>query len=167
MDRDNLFASFRNHERFMGQALKEAQLAADKGEVPVGAVIVRNGQIIGRGHNQTESLKDPTAHAEILAIGAAGGQGESWRLDETTLYVTLEPCTMCSGAILLARVGHIVFGATDPRAGCGGDHRPDPGRQSLPPAGGGDRRDHGRGMRGHFDGFFSKTAIRRVKASGC
>ena len=117
VDRDNLFASFRNHERFMGQALKEAQLAADKGEVPVGAVIVRNGQIIGRGHNQTESLKDPTAHAEILAIGAAGGQGESWRLDETTLYVTLEPCTMCSGAILLARVGHIVFGATDPRAG--------------------------------------------------
>lgn len=117
MEQDKLFASFRNHERFMGEALKEARLAADKGEVPVGAVVVREGQIIGRGHNQTESLKDPTAHAEILAIGAAGSRGESWRLDQAILYVTLEPCTMCSGAVLLARVGHIVFGASDPRAG--------------------------------------------------
>ena len=101
----------------MGEALAEARLAADKGEVPVGAVVVTDGRIIGRGHNQVESLKDPTAHAEILAIGAAGGQGDSWRLQDATLYVTLEPCTMCSGAILLARVGKIVFGATDPRAG--------------------------------------------------
>ena len=117
MSDSNLFASFRTHERFLGEALAEARLAADKGEVPVGAVVVRKGQIIGRGHNQVESLRDPTAHAEILAIGAAGGQGESWRLDDATLYVTLEPCTMCSGAILLSRVGRIVFGATDPRAG--------------------------------------------------
>lgn len=117
MDQDNLFASFRNHERFIGEALAEARMAADKGEVPVGAVVVLDGLIIGRGHNQVESLQDPTAHAEILAIGAASGQGESWRLDQATLYVTLEPCTMCSGAILLARVGKIVFGASDPRAG--------------------------------------------------
>jgi tRNA(adenine34) deaminase len=114
---EGLFLSFRTHERFMGEALAEARLAAEKGEVPVGAVIVQDGRIIGRGHNQVESLQDPTAHAEILAIGAAAGQGESWRLDETTIYVTLEPCTMCGGAVLLSRVGRVVFGATDPRAG--------------------------------------------------
>jgi len=112
-----IFASFAGHERWLGEALKEARLAADVGEVPVGAVVVRDGRVIGRGHNQVESLHDPTAHAEILALGAAGGNGESWRLDDATLYVTLEPCTMCSGAILLARIGQIVFGASDPRAG--------------------------------------------------
>ena len=85
--------------------------------MPVGAVVVRDGCIIGRGPNQVEPLQDPTAHAEILAIGAAAAAGESWRLDEAVLYVTLEPCTMCSGAILLARVGQLVFGAPDPRAG--------------------------------------------------
>ncbi len=112
-----IFAAFASHERWLGEALNEARQAADKGEVPVGAVVVREGKVIGRGHNQVESLKDPTAHAEILAIGAAGGQGDSWRLDGATLYVTLEPCTMCSGAILLSRVGQVVFGAADPRAG--------------------------------------------------
>ncbi len=117
MSESNLFADFRSHERWLREALSEAEMAADKGEVPVGAVIVRGDRIIGRGHNQVELLRDPTAHAEILAIGAAGGQGESWRLDDCTLYVTLEPCTMCSGAMLLARVGRVVFGAADPRAG--------------------------------------------------
>jgi tRNA(adenine34) deaminase len=112
-----LFAAFRNHERWIAEAMKEARKAGDKGEVPVGAVVVRDGTVIGRGHNQVESLKDPTAHAEILAIGAASAHGDDWRLPETTLYVTLEPCTMCCGAILLARVGKIVFGAADPRAG--------------------------------------------------
>jgi len=97
--------------------MREAETAAGKGEVPVGAVVVLDGRVIGRGHNLVESLQDPTAHAEILAIGAAAGQGESWRLDGATLYVTLEPCTMCSGAILLGRVGRVVFGASDPRAG--------------------------------------------------
>ena len=97
--------------------MKEARLAGDKGEVPVGAIVVRDGQVIGRGHNQVESLRDPTAHAEILAIGAASGNGESWRLEDSTLYVTLEPCTMCCGAVLLSRVGTVVFGASDPRAG--------------------------------------------------
>jgi tRNA(adenine34) deaminase len=113
----DLFGEFRSHERWLRDALDEANLAQGKGEVPIGAVVVRNDRIIGRGHNLVESLKDPTAHAEILAIGAAAGQGESWRLDDSTLYVTLEPCTMCCGALLLARVSRVVFGASDPRAG--------------------------------------------------
>jgi len=113
----DLFREFHSHERWLREALEEANLALGKGEVPVGAVVVHNDRIIGRGHNLVESLKDPTAHAEILAIGAAAGQGDSWRLDDSTLYVTLEPCTMCSGAILLARVSRVVFGASDPRAG--------------------------------------------------
>jgi tRNA(adenine34) deaminase len=117
MSENDLLAAFQSHERYMHEALREARQAAEKGEVPVGAVVVREGRIIGRGHNQVESLKDPTAHAEVLAIGAAGGEGESWRLDDATLYVTLEPCTMCSGALMLARVGRVVFGASDPRAG--------------------------------------------------
>ncbi len=117
MKESGLFADFRSHERWLREAILEAEMAAEKGEVPVGAVIVRGDRIIGRGHNQVESLRDPTAHAEVLAIGAAGGQGDSWRLDDCTLYVTLEPCTMCSGALLLARVGTVVFGASDPRAG--------------------------------------------------
>jgi tRNA(adenine34) deaminase len=113
----DIFSAFATHESWIGEAMKEARLAADKGEVPVGAIIVRDGQVIGRGHNQVESLRDPTAHAEILAIGSASGHGENWRLEDTTLYVTLEPCTMCCGAILLARVGTVVFGAADQRAG--------------------------------------------------
>ncbi len=117
MSEPGLFSDFQAHERWMREALVEARLAEGKGEVPVGAVVIWENRIIGRGHNQVESLKDPTAHAEILAIGAAAGQGESWRLDDATLYVTLEPCTMCSGALLLARVSRVVFGATDPRAG--------------------------------------------------
>ena len=117
MNQSDLLADFATHERWIAEAMKEARMAGDKGEVPVGAVVVTAGQITGRGHNQVESLADPTAHAEILAIGAASGHGENWRLDEATLYVTLEPCTMCCGAILLARVGTVVFGAADPRAG--------------------------------------------------
>ncbi len=110
-------AEFAAHERWMAEALKEARAAAGRDEVPVGAVVVRDGRVIGRGSNQVEQLQDPTAHAEILAIGAAAGAGQSWRLDDATLYVTLEPCTMCCGAILLARVGRLVYGAPDPRAG--------------------------------------------------
>ncbi len=117
MNQSNIFADFQSHEHWIREAISEAKLAAEKGEVPVGAVVVSGGRIIGRGHNRVESLKDPTAHAEILAIGAAGGQGQDWRLEGATLYVTLEPCTMCSGAILLARVAKVVFGAADPRAG--------------------------------------------------
>ena len=105
------------HERFMEAALGEAQAACDEGEVPVGAVVVRDGRIIGRGHNRVESTQDPTAHAEILAIGAACQTVKSWRLEEAILYVTLEPCHMCAGAIVLARLPMIVYGCTDPKAG--------------------------------------------------
>lgn len=104
-------------QRWMHQALLLAEQAAERGEVPVGAVVVREGRLLGRGFNQVESLQDPTAHAEILALGAAAGAAGSWRLDGAVLYVTLEPCIMCSGALLLARIGALVFGAVDPRAG--------------------------------------------------
>jgi len=114
---ESLLAGFRSHERWLREALREAELAAMAGEVPVGAVVVREGQIVGRGHNQVERLNDATAHAEILAIGAASDTLGEWRLAGCTLYVTLEPCTMCCGALLLGRVERLVFGAHDPRAG--------------------------------------------------
>jgi tRNA(adenine34) deaminase len=111
------------HEAFMDLALREARLAGEAGEVPVGAVVAHGGQVIGRGHNQTEALQDPTAHAEILAITAAANALGSWRLEDCALYVTLEPCTMCGGAIVLARLPLVVFGAWDPKAGaCGSVH---------------------------------------------
>lgn len=111
---------FGNDDRFMMQALDQAAAADEAGEVPVGAVIVRNGRVIGRGFNQREMLKDPTAHAEILAITAAAQAVGDWRLDDCTLYVTLEPCPMCAGAIVLARITRLVYGASDPKAGaCG------------------------------------------------
>lgn len=101
-------------------ALREAGESLRKNEVPVGCVIVHDGLIVGRGHNQVESLKDATAHAEILAIGAASNALGGWRLSDCTLYVTLEPCSMCAGAIVLARLGRVVYGAADPKAGaCG------------------------------------------------
>jgi tRNA(adenine34) deaminase len=111
------------HEIFMDLALREARKAGEAGEVPVGAVVVHQGHVIGRGHNQTEGQQDPTAHAEILAITAAANALGSWRLENCALYVTLEPCTMCGGAIVLARVPLVVFGAWDPKAGaCGSVH---------------------------------------------
>jgi len=104
----------------MRAALREAMEAARKGEVPVGAVVVHGGRIIGRGHNQREMLKDPTAHAEMIAITQAAAALESWRLEDATLYVTLEPCLMCAGAIVNARIRRVVYGAADPKAGaCG------------------------------------------------
>ena len=107
-------------ERFMEAALAEAEAAASEGEVPIGAVVVWGNRIIGRGHNRVETTQDPTAHAEILAIGAAAQTVKTWRLDEAVLYVTLEPCHMCAGAIVLARLTRLVFGALDPKAGaCG------------------------------------------------
>jgi tRNA(adenine34) deaminase len=106
-----------DHERWMRLALLEAEEAAREGEVPVGAVIVHEERVIGRGHNRTEASQDPTAHAEILAIGAAAEALGSWRLEGCALYVTLEPCHMCAGAIVLARIERLVFGATDPKAG--------------------------------------------------
>jgi tRNA(adenine34) deaminase len=104
----------------MEAALGEARAAASEGEVPVGAVVAYEGRIVGRGRNRTETAQDPTAHAEILAIGAAAQTLKSRRLDGCTLYVTLEPCHMCAGAIVLARIDRLVFGARDPKAGaCG------------------------------------------------
>ena len=107
------------HEHYMRIALQQAQRAADAGEVPVGALIVRNQNIIGKAWNQTELLKDPTAHAEILAITQAASAVGDWRLTDTTLYVTKEPCPMCAGAIVLARIPLVVWGADDPRRGGG------------------------------------------------
>jgi len=107
-------------EKWMRVALQEARLALKKKEVPVGAVVVHQDKVIGRGHNQTESLKDPTAHAEILAIGAAANYLNSWRLSDATLYVTLEPCPMCAGALIISRVKKLVFGTYDSKSGaCG------------------------------------------------
>ena len=106
--------------QFMQQALSQAKLAAAAGEVPVGAVLVRDGQVISTGFNQPITNSDPSAHAEMMALRAAA-QGESnYRLPGTTLYVTLEPCTMCAGAMLHARVERVVFGATDPKTGAAG-----------------------------------------------
>ena len=105
-------------EYFMRQALNEATLAFEEGEVPVGAVIVKDDRIVvGRGHNQIERLGDPTAHAEILAIGAAAAHFESWRLIGATLYSTVEPCVMCAGASVLARIDRLVYGTADPKFG--------------------------------------------------
>ena len=110
----------RDDEQGMSAALREARASAEADEVPVGCVIVHDGFVIGRGHNQVETLQDATAHAEIVAIGAASSALESWRLNECTMYVTLEPCAMCAGAIILSRVGRLVYGASDPKAGaCG------------------------------------------------
>ena len=104
----------------MKEALFEAKCAYEKGEVPVGAVITYGNKIIARGHNQTESLADPTAHAEILAIRAAAEVVGNWRLLDCTLYVTLEPCSMCAGAIFLARIPRLIWGAPDVRHGANG-----------------------------------------------
>lgn len=106
--------------RWMGLALSEAEEALREGEVPVGALVVREGEVIGRGHNRVERSRDPTAHAEVLAIRAATDVLGTWRLEGCTLYVTLEPCPMCAGAIVQARVERLVYGARDPKRGaCG------------------------------------------------
>jgi len=106
-----------DHEHWMRVALDEAMRGAEDGEVPVGAVVVRDNRILGRGHNRTEATHDPTAHAEILAIGAAGEALGDWRLTGADLYVTLEPCAMCAGAIQLGRLRRVVFGPRDPKFG--------------------------------------------------
>ena len=105
------------HDHFMQIALEEAQQAAKESEVPIGAVIVHNQQVIARTHNQREQLRDPTAHAEMIALTQAAEAMGRWRLTGVTLYVTLEPCAMCAGAMVLARIDRLVYGATDPKAG--------------------------------------------------
>jgi tRNA(adenine34) deaminase len=105
------------HETYMQLALEEARQAMSEEEVPVGAVIVCEDRVVARAHNQREQLQDPTAHAEMIAITQAAASVGSWRLDGCVLYVTLEPCPMCAGAILQARVATVVYGAADPKAG--------------------------------------------------
>jgi tRNA(adenine34) deaminase len=105
---------------WMGLALDEARRAAEHGDVPIGAVAVLNGEVIARAHNRREVDGDPTAHAELLAIRAASQVIGHWRLDDVTLYCTLEPCAMCAGAMVLARLPRLVYGAPDPKAGAGG-----------------------------------------------
>lgn len=107
-------------DHYLRQALAEARRAFEAGEVPVGAVVVFDDKVIGRGHNQREGLHDPTAHAEILAITAAANHLEDWRLTGCTLYVTKEPCAMCAGALVNARAERLVFGAWDEQAGSAG-----------------------------------------------
>ena len=107
-------------EYWMGIALREAGKAGERGEVPIGAVVVRDGKILGRGYNLRESKDDPTAHAELIAIRKAAAKAGGWRLTGSTLYVTLEPCIMCMGAILLSRVQKVVFGCYDPKGGAAG-----------------------------------------------
>ena len=127
---------FPRDEYFMRLALREAERALEHDDVPVGCVVAAAGEVIGMGRNERELRGDPTAHAETLAIREASTRLPGWRLDGTVLYVTLEPCAMCAGAIVLARVPRVVFGATDPKAGAAGsvldvlaepqlNHRPD------------------------------------------
>jgi tRNA(adenine34) deaminase len=107
-------------EHFMRLAIAEAELALGHDDVPIGAVVVRDGEVIGAGHNERERRQDPTAHAEALALREAASALGSWRVLHATLYVTLEPCAMCAGAIVLARVPRVVYGCTDPKAGAAG-----------------------------------------------
>ena len=109
-----------NDRDYMNEALREAGLAAEAGELPVGCVVVRNGAIVARAHNECETRRDATAHAELLAIRRASRALGDWRLTDCALYVTLEPCPMCAGAIMQARVGRLVFGAPNPDQGCAG-----------------------------------------------
>ncbi|NLE01780.1 MAG: nucleoside deaminase [Fibrobacter sp.] len=111
-----------NHQFFMNAALQEAFKALDEGEVPVGAVVVKNGSIIGKGYNRVEKLTDATAHAEIIAMTAASNYLSNWRLTDCTMYVTLEPCLMCLGALLQSRIAHIVYATPDSRAGAIDSH---------------------------------------------
>jgi tRNA(adenine34) deaminase len=105
---------------FMRLALREAERALEHEDVPIGAVLVRGGEVLATGHNERELRQDPTAHAEIIALREAARAERSWRLLDTVLYVTLEPCAMCAGAIVLARVPRVVYGASDPKAGAAG-----------------------------------------------
>jgi tRNA(adenine34) deaminase len=116
-DMSSGMSSLDAHERRMRWALQEAYRAMEEGEVPVGAIIVRDGQVIARAHNQVEQLHDPTAHAEILAITQAASAVGDWRLNGCVMYVTKEPCAMCAGAIVLARLDTVVWGVRDPRRG--------------------------------------------------
>ncbi len=104
-------------EYYMRMAIEAAKIAEENGDVPIGAVIVKDGQVIGRAYNQREQLQDPTAHAEIIALTQAAAAVENWHLDGCTIYVTLEPCPMCAGALVLSRMDRLVYGCDDPKTG--------------------------------------------------
>ena len=108
------------HSKWMKMALDEAMKAYDKKEIPIGAIVVKDGRIIGRGYNQRESLNDPTAHAEIIALTSAANTIENWRLKDCTLYVTKEPCPMCACALINSRIAMVIFGMYDEKEGCCG-----------------------------------------------
>ncbi len=120
MEPEDPLIDLHSDAHFMGLALREAHKAAAAGEVPVGAVVVSAGRVISRGWNQVETLRDATAHAEMLALTAAQQALGDWRLEECTLYVTKEPCPMCAGAIVHCRPGRVVYGCSDPKAGAAG-----------------------------------------------
>ena len=133
---------FPRDEYFMRLALREAERALEHDDVPIGAVVVHEGEVIGAGRNERELRQDPTAHAEMIALREASRALSSWRLMDAVLYITLEPCAMCAGAIVLARISRVVFGATDPKAGAAGsvldvlgeprlNHRPEVARGLL------------------------------------
>jgi tRNA(adenine34) deaminase len=107
-------------EHFMRLALREAARALEHDDVPIGAIVASGGEVIGAGHNERELRQDPTAHAEVLALREAAGRLGTWRILDSVLFVTLEPCAMCAGAIVLGRIGRVVYGATDPKAGAAG-----------------------------------------------
>lgn len=109
-----------NHQQYMQEAIQEAKKAEAIEEVPIGAVVVYRDEVIGRGHNLRESTHDPTAHAEMIAIRQAAQHIKGWRLEDCSLYVTLEPCPMCAGAILQSRIEQVIYGTRDPKAGCAG-----------------------------------------------
>ncbi len=111
---------FPRDEYYMRLALREAERALEHDDVPVGAVVVRDGEVIGAGHNERELRNDPTAHAEMLALREASHTVGSWRVLDAVMYVTLEPCAMCAGAVVLSRIPRVVFGTTDPKAGAAG-----------------------------------------------
>ncbi|CAB4922114.1 unannotated protein [freshwater metagenome] len=137
-------SSANNDTRWMDAALEEARAAIAHDDVPIGAVVVHDGRLIGMGHNERERLSDPTAHAEVLALRAAAAELGSWRVLESTLYVTLEPCAMCAGAIVLSRIPRVVYGAPDPKAGAAGsvlDVLDDPRLNHRPEVLGGVRED--------------------------
>ena len=141
---------------FMREALAEARLAAGAGEMPVGCVIAREGGIIARAHNACEALRDATAHAELLAIREASARLRGWRLNDCTLYVTLEPCPMCAGALVQARVGRLVYGAPNPAQGCAGSLYRIPEDPAFPhfcPSDGGVLADECQAL---LDGFFRR-----------
>jgi len=117
---DDAIIDLQSDHYFMGEALRQAAKAFKAEEVPIGAVVVREGHVIARAYNQVEMLKDATAHAEMLALTQAEEAVGDWRLNDCTLYVTKEPCAMCAGAIVHVRIGRVVFGASDPKAGAAG-----------------------------------------------